>query len=160
MINFDLIQAGIIVGSAPNSPEDVLKLKQLKITSVICLQSDQDFLDRQLDWHAMHTLYNDHGLSVYRYPILDFDEEDLSDKVAEPIKKLQALRSNKEKVYIHCNAGICRAPAVVLGYLCHFEGMSIESALRQIRIAREVANPFKSAVKKALSKMTDSSKST
>lgn len=157
MINFDLIQSGIIVGSAPNSQEDVSKLKQLKITSIICLQSDQDFCDRAVDWPTMQALYGDHELSAYRYPILDFDEVDLGNKVAEPIKKLHALRLDNEKVYIHCNAGICRAPAVVLGYLCHYEGMTIESALRQIRIAREVANPFKSAVKKALTNMAESS---
>jgi protein-tyrosine phosphatase len=156
MINFDLIQAGIIIGSAPNSPEDVAKLMQLKVSAVICLQSDQDFRDRDVDWPTMQSLYQDSNLPTYRYPILDFDEIDLANKLVEPIRKLHNLLSAKQKVYIHCNAGICRAPAVVLGYLCHYEGMSIEGGLSQIRIARPVASPFRSAVKKALVVLSES----
>lgn len=144
------------MGSSPNSPVDFTRLKQLQVTSVICLQSDQDLSDRKIDWPTMLVLYRDHALSIYRFPILDFDEIDLGNKVTEPIRKLHALLSDKERVYIHCNAGVCRAPAVVLGYLCHYQGMTIESGLRKIRSARAVASPYRSAVKKALIELSGS----
>lgn len=155
MINFDLIQAGIIVGSAPSSPADVARLIQLKVSAVICLQDDQDFLDRDVEWSTMQGFYSDNNLPAYRYPIIDFDEADLAHKLVEPIRKLHVLLSTKEKVYVHCNSGICRAPAVVLGYLCHYEGMSIEGGLSQIRIARPIASPFRSAVKEALLELSE-----
>ena len=150
MINFDLIQAGIYVGSCPSVDQDIAQLKQLKVSSVICLQSDEDLAVREINWPDLENKYRDNDIQIYRFPILDFDENDLANKVAEPIIKLSQLLKNREKVYVHCNSGVCRAPAVVLGYLCHEEGMSIESALSQIRISRPIASPFKSAVKKAL----------
>ena len=150
MINFDLVENGVFVGSAPQSNVDVERLKQLKITAVINLQSDEDLAVRNIDWPKMEASYQQHDLVVERFPINDFDETDLGNKVAEPIKRLNAFLSVGHKVYIHCNSGICRAPAVALGYLCHFQGMSMEAGLQQLWIARPVASPYRSAVKKAL----------
>ena len=79
----------------------------------------------------------------------------MTSKIGEPIVLLQQLLSERQTVYIHCNTGVCRAPAVVLGYLCHFEGMSIEAALRQIQIARPIASPYRTAVRKALTALAD-----
>ena len=43
MINFDQIEGDIFVGSAPQNSVDVARLKQMKITAVLSLQSDHDF---------------------------------------------------------------------------------------------------------------------
>ena len=58
-------------------------------------------------------------------------------------------------MYIHCNTGICRAPAVVLGYLIHYEAMSLQAAMRQIQIARPIASPYRSAVTKAVERLAE-----
>ncbi len=150
MINFDLVEPGVFIGSAPQSSVDVARLKQMKITAIICLQSDDDLKARKIDWSKLQESYKHNDISVNRFPINDFDEVDLGCKVVEPIKRLNELLSAKHKVYVHCNAGVCRAPATVLGYLCHYQGMSLEAGLGQIRIARPIANPYKSAVEKAL----------
>lgn len=150
MINFDLIQSGVIVGSALSSLDDVLRLKQLNVTAVICLQSDAELKERDVDLTEIRTWYADNNIVMHHFPINDFDEVDLSKKIAKPINTLNQLLGDKQKVYVHCNAGICRAPAVVLGYLCHHEGMSFGEALRQIQIARPIASPFRTAVKNAL----------
>jgi len=154
MINFDLIQAKIYVGSGP-SKQDVAQLKQLRVSALISLQSDEDLQERNIDWEAIQNWYLDNDITVQRYPILDFDETDMETKLGQPIIALQKLLSEGHTVYIHCNTGVCRAPAVVLGYLCHYEGMSIEAALRQIQIARPIASPFRSAVRKAVSALVD-----
>lgn len=150
MINFDLVEPGVYIGSAPQSSVDVARLKQMNITAVICLQSDDDLKARKIDWPKLEASYQHNDISVKRFPINDFDELDLGKKVVEPIVELNALLNAKQKIYVHCNAGVCRASSVVLGYLCHYQGMSIEAGLGQIRIARPIANPFKSAVEKAL----------
>ena len=155
MINFDLIQARVYVGSAPNSKDDIARLKQLKVSALISLQSDEDLLERDIDWSEIEHWYLDNDITAKRYPILDFDEADMTSKIGEPIVLLQQLLSERKTVYIHCNTGVCRAPAVVLGYLCHFEGMSIEAALRQIQIARPIASPYRTAVRKAIATLAD-----
>ena len=155
MINFDLIQANIYVGSAPNSKEDVARLKQLKVSALISLQSDVDLKERDIDWAQIQRCYQENDITAQRYPVRDLDEIDLGDKIGQSIVALNRLLNDRHKVYVHCNAGIGRAPSTVLGYLCYYEGMSIGGALRQIRVARPIANPYKSAVSKALLTLAD-----
>jgi hypothetical protein len=40
MIDFDQIETDIFIGSAPQSSVDVARLKQIKVTAVLSLQSD------------------------------------------------------------------------------------------------------------------------
>jgi protein-tyrosine phosphatase len=56
------------------------------------------------------------------FPIHDFNEGDLSSKLFEGAKIINEL-INKEglNVYVHCTAGMGRAPAAVLVYLCLFK---------------------------------------
>lgn len=150
MINFDLIQARVYVGSGPINEEDVARLKQMKITAVISLQTDEDLLARDTDWQKLKAWYADNEINAQRFPIKDFDETDMTAKIGQPIVLLNDFLNDGQRVYIHCNTGICRAPAVVLGYLCHYEKMSVAEAMRQIQIARPIASPFRTAVKQAL----------
>ena len=51
------------------------------------------------------------------------------------------------KVYVHCTAGMGRAPAVVLVYLCIFKGMEPEEARVYVKSYRSVSVPNMNAVK-------------
>lgn len=155
MINFDLVEPKVFVGSSPQSDIDVERLAQLKITAVINLQSDDDLKARNINWTDLQTAYQQYGMVVERFPINDFDEADLGNKVAEPIERLDAFLQDGHRVYVHCNSGICRAPAVVLGYLCHYQDMSINAGLQQLHIARPIVSPYRSAVEKALEHLSD-----
>ena len=156
MINFDRIEAEIFIGSAPQSSVDVARLAQLKVTAVVSLQSDQDLKSHRIDWPKLEKNYQHNNITVQRFPIIDFDEVDLGNRLAEPVKALNALLQVGHRVYVHCNAGICRAPATVLGYLCHFRGMELEQGLEYIRANRPQVNPYRSAVKKALEQLKES----
>ena len=153
MIDCDLVEPGIFVGSSPQSDEDVQRLTQLKVTAVINLQSDDDLRARNIQWTELSDLYVKSNIVAERFPINDFDENDLGRKIAAPIRRLNGFRLEKHKVYVHCNSGVCRAPAAVLGYLCHYQSMSLEEGLRQLRIARPVVNPYRSAVARALEEL-------
>ena len=112
MINFDLIQSGVLVGSAPNSLDDIARLKQLKVTALISLQSEAEFNERDTNLAELRGWYSDNNIVMHHFPINDFDETDLSNKIGQPINALNQLLNEKQKVYVHCNAGICRAPAI------------------------------------------------
>ena len=75
MINFDLIQARVYVGSGPSSKEDISRLKELKVSAVISLQTDEDLLARNVDWPEIQSCYQESSIDVQRFPINDFDEE-------------------------------------------------------------------------------------
>ena len=150
MINFDPIQANICVGSAPNSQEDVARLKQLKITALICLQSDEDLRTRNIDWLELQQWYAAADIEVCRFSIEDFNEQDLAKSVGPAIEALDDFIKAGNNVYVHCNSGIFRAPTAVLGYLCAKEGMTIASAIQQLRIARPVVSPSKDTIQRLL----------
>ncbi len=143
------------MGSGPSGEEDIERLKQMNITAVISLQTDDDLSSRQLEWQQLENWYQKGDINAQRFPIKDFDETDMTAKIGQPIQHLNQLLLDSQRIYIHCNTGICRAPAVVLGYLCHYEAMSVESAMRQIQIARPIASPFRTAVKNALLGLDD-----
>lgn len=153
MINFNSIEAELFVGSAPQNKVDVERLKQMKITAIVSLQSDADLKSHRIEWPKLQSAYQYNDIVVQRFPIADFDEVDLGNRLAQPVKTLNSLLNVGHRVYVHCNAGICRAPATVLGYLCHYRGMSYEQGLEYIRVNRPQANPYKRAVKKALEEL-------
>jgi protein tyrosine phosphatase len=56
------------------------------------------------------------------YPIHDFNEGDLTSKLYDGAKVLNDMINNQGlNVYVHCTAGMGRAPAVVLVYFCLYK---------------------------------------
>ena len=155
MINFDRIEENIFLGSAPQSGVDATRLKQMKITAVLSLQSDADFKSHRIDWKKLQSAYQYNEITVQRFPIIDFDENDLGNKLAEPVKALNALLNISHRVYVHCNAGVCRAPATVLAYLCHYRDMDLDDGLEYLRQRRPKVHPYISAVEKALKDLAE-----
>lgn len=154
MLNFGRIEGDIFIGNAPHNSVDVARLKQMQITAVVSLQSDQDFKTHKIDWKKLQNAYQYSEITIERFPIIDFDEVDLGDRLAEPVKALHGLLTIGHRVYVHCNAGVCRAPATVLGYLCHYRGMEIEQGLEYIRRNRPQAHPYIRAVERALAQLS------
>ncbi len=155
MINFSQIEADIFLGSAPLNGVDVARLKQMKITSVVSLQSDDDLKTHRIDWKKLQAAYKYNGIVAQRFPITDFDEHDLGERLPTAVLGLHTLLTEGHRIYAHCNAGVCRAPATVLTYLCHYRGMDIDKGLAYIRRARPQVNPYRSAVEKALKELKD-----
>lgn len=153
MINFSRIEADIFVGSTPQTSVDVSRLEKMKITAVLSLQSDDDLKLYGIDWKRLQSSYQYSDIAVQRFPIIDFDETDLANKLVHPVQALNDLMVRGCRVYVHCNAGVCRAPATVLGYLCHYRDMSVEQGLDYIRRNRPQANPYIRAVKQAVAQL-------
>ena len=85
MINFSRIEPNIFVGSAPQTKMDADRLAQMKITAVISLQSDADLKGHGIDWTKLQNDYEDLGILVQRFPVVDFDEADLGRRLPEPV---------------------------------------------------------------------------
>lgn len=153
MINFNQIEDEILIGSAPQSIQDINHLAKMQITAVLNLQSDADLRAYQIDWQEMQVQYKENRISVHRFPIIDFNEDDLARNLIHPVNMLNTLFNQGHKIYVHCNAGICRAPATVLCYMCHYKRMTIEQGLAHIRSHRPQANPYVKAVVKTLARL-------
>lgn len=153
MINFSRIESSLFIGSAPQNEVDVSRLLKMKITAVLSLQSDADLKSHNIDWKKLQSAYEYNNIHAQRFPVIDFDELDLGEKLPAPVNTLNQMLEMQHRVYVHCNAGICRAPATVLTYLCHFRGMTPEEGLAYLRKERPQVHPYMSAVNIALDKM-------
>ena len=56
----------------------------------------------------------------------DFDPESLRIMLPRAVSSLEwAIEEGKGKVYVHCTAGLGRAPATAIAYMFWFQGMDV-----------------------------------
>ncbi|XP_041857572.1 dual specificity protein phosphatase 19a [Melanotaenia boesemani] len=81
-------------------------------------------------------------LFIYKtVSILDLPDTDLLPYIQECCDFIQQARREKGIVLVHCNAGVSRAPAVVIGYLISCDGQSFNEALSLVKTARPASSP-------------------
>ena len=151
MMSLNQVSTQIVVGSSPKDVDDVRELEEEhRISSVLSLQTDDDLRVRNIDIALLEKHYQQREMLFKRFPIDDINPEDMAKKILSPIQYLVNQVEQGKTVYVHCNAGICRATSTVLGYLYLHQGMKLENGLEYIRSKRPIANPYLAAVKEAL----------
>lgn len=80
-------------------------------------------------------------------PCLDMPETRLTDVLAITNDFINHCRSNDGRIHVHCNAGVSRSAAVVIGYLMRAEGLSYAESLSRIRAKRPCCRPNDGFVK-------------
>lgn len=83
------------------------------------------------------------GGSVKQLSLEFYDEDgfDLKGNFGKCLEFLSKVKREGGKVLVHCNAGISRAPAVVIAYLRRGEGLSFEEAWEKVKEARPGMKP-------------------
>ena len=142
MINFDLIQDEIFVGTCPTSLIDIQRLKQAGFSAVLNLQTDHDFSKLGIRWNQMEEGYMTMGIGVSRVPIVDFDDADLTTNLPTATATLASIADNGSRIYVHCTAGQQRAPSTVIGYLAWHRNLGLGKALDIVTNARNCAPPL------------------
>lgn len=151
MMSFDQVSTQVFVGSTPKDAGDVRELNEKHgINSVLSLQTDADMRVRSINLALLEKHYQQREMEFARFPIDDVNPEDMAKKILAPIEYLVSQVQQNKTVYVHCNAGICRATSTVLGYLYLQEGMDLEHGFAYIRSKRPIANPYISAVRSAI----------
>lgn len=140
MINYNQITPEIFIGSYPSNRLDVERLKNgLKVTAVLNLQTNQDFVDWGINWKELSHIYLQTDMLVERVPILDFDAVDLSAHLTHAVDVLDRLIKVGHRVYVHCTAGVGRAPATVVAYLVWCSNWTIDDAEDHVLKSRSCA---------------------
>lgn len=111
----------IILGSQPQSTEDVELLRQHeKVDAILCLQSHGDAEYWGVDSAAIESSCKEQGIPHYRRSAVDFDGLSLRRELPRIVAVLAHHVARGERVYVHCTAGLGRAPAAVIAYLFWF----------------------------------------
>jgi protein-tyrosine phosphatase len=113
----------VLVGSCPQTPEDVSRLsREAGVTHILQLQQGADLDHFGIDGEGIRRAAAREGVTHLRVPIVDFDPFSLRDRLPDAVAVLDsALRYRTGEgmepvVYVHCTAGLGRAPAVALAH--------------------------------------------
>ncbi|XP_068652044.1 phosphoglucan phosphatase DSP4, amyloplastic isoform X2 [Aristolochia californica] len=149
-MNYNYILQDLIVGSCLQTPEDVDKLRTIGVKTIFCLQQDSDLEYFGVDIGAIQD-YAKHCKDIehIRAEIRDFDAFDLRIRLPAVLSKLyKAVKRNQGVTYIHCTAGLGRAPAVALAYMFWILGYKLSEA-NQLLQSKRACFPKLEAIKSA-----------
>ncbi|OIT39281.1 PREDICTED: phosphoglucan phosphatase LSF2, chloroplastic [Nicotiana attenuata] len=129
-MNYTLITENLIVGSQPQKVEDVDHLKKEEnVAFILNLQQDKDIEFWGIDLQSIVKRCSDLGIHHMRRPAKDFDPDSLRGVLPKAVSSLEwAISEGKGRVYVHCTAGLGRAPAVSIAYMFWFCGMDLNTA--------------------------------
>ncbi|MBA0624268.1 hypothetical protein Godav_009656 [Gossypium davidsonii] len=149
-MNYTLITDNLIVGSQPQKPEDIDHLKQEeKVAYILNLQQDNDIEYWGIDLQPIIKRCRQLGIHHMRTPARDFDPDSLRNILPKAVSSLEwAIAEGKGRVYVHCTAGLGRAPAVAIAYMFWFCGMNLNTAFEALTSKRP-CGPNKRAIQGA-----------
>jgi atypical dual specificity phosphatase len=141
-LNWAEVVSGLVIGTCPMRPGDIATLARgARISALLSLQHDDCLAWWNIDYRTLCGVAHQQGLAMARVPIRDFDVADMRRHLAEAVSQLAGLRAQGHRVYVHCTAGLGRAPLTVLAYLVLVEGRTPEAAIGLIQAARPGAVP-------------------
>lgn len=126
---YHYIETDMLVGSQPQTAEDVKYLAEQEGVSVILsLQQKKDLEYWGVDGDELLRAASNHGLEYMKVEAVDFDPNSLRGILPKAVASLERARSVHGKTYIHCTAGLGRAPAVAIASLFWSKDMSLDDA--------------------------------
>jgi len=130
---------GLLVGEFPR-PEDVGWLREEhRVSAVFSLQDDEDLAAKGLDLAALQRAYELHGIRLRRCPIPDYEPSRLTEHLDDLLDEIERALAAGQCVYLHCNAGMNRAPTVAIAYLHVHRGYSLAAACDALKSLRACA---------------------
>lgn len=154
-MNYTPITDDLIVGSQPQKPEDIDHLKEEEnVAYILNLQQDTDVEYWGIDLQSIIKRCKELGIRHMRRPAKDFDPDSLRNGLPKAVSSLEwAISEGKGKVYVHCTAGLGRAPAVAIAYMYWFLGMNLNAAYDELT-SKRTCGPNKRAIRGATYDLT------
>ncbi len=141
-LNWDEINASIIVGSCPMSTEDIDRIRLgTHASAMFSVQHDACLEHFGIEYAAHVRHGREAGLEMVRYPIRDFDPGEMREHLPGAVRVLAGLLRAGHRVYIHCTAGMGRSPLTVMAYLVIIEGWAPDDAMEMLRRQRSCIAP-------------------
>ncbi|KAK2079902.1 hypothetical protein QBZ16_002297 [Prototheca wickerhamii] len=124
---FHAITPNVIVGSQPRSAVDVAHLVDHQgVSAILNMQQDTDLRHWAVDLEGLRRAAAVRGVEYVRAPTVDFDAGSLRSTLPLAVARLLSLVRAGKRVYLHCTAGLGRAPAVCIAAL-YWDGLGILS---------------------------------
>lgn len=149
-MNYTLITEELIVGSQPQNAEDMDHLKEEQnVAYILNLQQDKDAEYWGIDLPSIVKRCKELGIRHMRRPAKDFDPESLRSILPKAVSLLEwAIEERKGRVYVHCTAGLGRAPATAIAYMFWFSDLDLNTSY-DVLTSKRPCGPNKRAIRGA-----------
>lgn len=138
----------LLIGEYP-TPEDAAWLKSdLGVGTVLCLQDEADLAGKFLRLSELRASYAAQQLDFRHVPVTDGDAVALAAALVDIVALVREAIDAGKRIYVHCNAGMNRAPTVAIAYLHVHEDMPLTQAHDFVK-ERRLCIPYMSALKAA-----------
>jgi len=135
------ISRSLLVGEFPR-PDDIGWLKsEFGVTAIHNLQDDEDLTLNGLRERELAEACRQSGIKFVRTQIQDGSGDAMAERRGDTLEALANLISEGERVYLHCNAGLNRAPTLAIAYLRAHGQMSLDEACAHVK-GRRTCGPF------------------
>jgi protein-tyrosine phosphatase len=131
----------LLVGEYPRRSDVEWLKNEHRVTAIHNLQDDQDLRVNGLDITRLREVCDHYGIKLVRTPIQDGSSDDMTSRLAEALHDLETLLRSRERVYLHCNGGLNRAPTLAIAYLRANAHMSLNEAMAYVK-KRRACGPF------------------
>jgi len=131
----------LLVGEYPRERDIEWLRDEHRVTAIHNLQDDEDLRINALDIATLREVSSRHGIKLVHTPIQDGSADDMANRLGAALHDLAVLIEGRERVYLHCNAGLNRAPTLAIAYLRAHGGMSLNEALAHVK-QRRWCGPF------------------
>ena len=158
-LTYAQILPNLFIGSHPRSIEDIERLRrEAGITAVLNIHTDDDMRAVNLNFPPLETHYKTYPIILRRTPMIE-EQVELRGKLWGAIRALNELLAEGHAVYLHCTAGIGRAPTVAIGYLHTCLGWELDEAIAHVKSLRQCA-PHVEALRLAISDQAENHEET
>jgi protein-tyrosine phosphatase len=135
----------LLVGSYP-TPDDVAWLaSEHGVRAVFNLQDDFDLAAKRLTLLGLEVACAAADVAFARIPVADGDPDGLARRLPAIVTALDRSIRTHGRTYLHCNAGMNRAPTVAIAYLHVQRAMSLRQAIRHVK-SRRACLPYVAAL--------------
>jgi protein-tyrosine phosphatase len=135
------ISSGLLVGEFPRL-EDIPWLKaEFGVTAIHNLQDDEDLVLNGLRESELAEACRSNGIKFVRTQIQDGSADAMAERLGDTLEALASLIHQGERVYLHCNGGLNRAPTLAVAYLRAHGEMSLDEACAHVK-SRRTCGPF------------------
>ncbi len=137
----EIIPDRLWVGAYPRN-EDLGEFRRMAISTVVSLQDRKDAVGLGISMKKLTGAYIQAGIEFRQVEVRDFDKADLLEKLARCVDEIEAaLVQRSARVYLHCTAGLNRAPTAAAAFLIRSQGISAREAYDYV-VARRYCRPY------------------
>jgi atypical dual specificity phosphatase len=136
-----VVVPGLLVGEYPTAADAAWLRSEHGVTAVVSLQDEADLAGKRLRLAELERAYAAAGIAFHRLPVGDGDTDAMAAALDPLVALVERLVAGGACVYVHCNAGLNRAPTAAIAWLHARRGMPLADACAHVK-ARRACVPY------------------